>query len=243
MLPIITYLDLETTGATPLRDRITEIALVSFENGIEVARWQTLVNPEKSIPAFIQQLTGITNEMVANAPTFKEVAGLLAEYLDGAVLVAHNVRFDHGFLKSEYKRIGHILRQRLLCTVKLSRCLYPQHKSHGLDAIMERHQLTTNSRHRAMGDVDLMLGFVQSAQRELGHELVASMATTLAKRPSLPSNIDSHIIDEIPETAGVYLFYGDNDLPLDFTRFNRHIIMSKLERRVNNEGHQIYSRI
>ena len=123
MLPIITYLDLETTGATPLRDRITEIALVRFENGIEVARWQTLVNPEKSIPAFIQQLTGIDNEMVANAPTFKEVPGILAKYLDGAVMVAHNVRFDHGFLKSEYRRLGHVLRQRVLCTVKISRSL------------------------------------------------------------------------------------------------------------------------
>lgn len=93
MLPILTYLDLETTGATPLRDRITEIALVRFEHGVEVARWQTLVNPEKSIPAFIQQLTGIDNEMVATAPTFAEVADKLADYLEGAVLVAHNVRF------------------------------------------------------------------------------------------------------------------------------------------------------
>ena len=107
MLPAITYLDLETTGATPLSDRITEIALVRFENGVEVSRWQTLVNPEKSIPAFIQQLTGITNEMVANAPTFSEVAGTLADYLDGSVMAAHNARFDHGFLKSEYKRLGH----------------------------------------------------------------------------------------------------------------------------------------
>ena len=87
MLPIITYLDLETTGATPLRDRITEIALVRLEHGVEVARWQTLVNPQTPIPAFIQQLTGINNEMVTNAPTFKEVAGTLAEYLDGAVMV------------------------------------------------------------------------------------------------------------------------------------------------------------
>ena len=71
MLPIITYLDLETTGATPLRDRITEIALVRFEAGIEVARWQTLVNPETSIPPFIQQLTGITNDMVQEAPLHK----------------------------------------------------------------------------------------------------------------------------------------------------------------------------
>ena len=214
MLPIITYLDLETTGATPLRDRITEIALVRFEAGIEVARWQTLVNPETSIPPFIQQLTGITNDMVQEAPTFAQVADKLATFLEGAVMAAHNVRFDHGFLKSEYRRIGQTLRQRVLCTVKLSRKLYPQHRGHGLDAIMHRHQLTTEMRHRAMGDVELMIGFVDSAQHELGMECVAEAAKELSKKPSLPANIDSNIVDEIPDTPGVYFFYGENDLPL-----------------------------
>lgn len=214
MLPIVTYLDLETTGATPLKDRVIEIALVRIEHGQEVVRWQTLVNPEIPIPTFIQRLTGINNEMVKNAPTFKEVAGILAEYLDGAVMAAHNVRFDHGFLKSEYRRLGHVLRQRVICTVKLSRRLYPEHRSHGLDAIMQRHQLKTDVRHRAMGDVELMIGFVQSAERDLGIQTVASMAQTLAKRPSLPSHIDPHVVDEIPQTPGVYLFYGENDLPL-----------------------------
>ena len=214
MLPAITYLDLETTGATPLRDRITEIALVRFENGIEVSRWQTLVNPEKPIPAFIQQLTGITNEMVANAPTFSEVAGTLADYLDGSVMAAHNARFDHGFLKSEYKRLGHSLRQRVLCTVKLSRRLYPEHRSHGLDAIMTRHQLTTEARHRAMGDVELMIKFVASAQRELGYAKIAEVAKELSKQPTLPSGLEHYVVDDIPELPGVYLFYGATDLPL-----------------------------
>ena len=214
MLPIITYLDLETTGATPLRDRITEIALVRFEGGIEVARWQTLVNPETSIPPFIQQLTGITNDMVQEAPTFAQVADKLAAFLEGAVMAAHNVRFDHGFLKSEYRRLGQTLRQRVLCTVKLSRKLYPQHRGHGLDAIMHRHQLTTEMRHRAIGDVELMIGFVNSAQNELGIEHVAEAAKELCKKPSLPSNINSNLVDEIPDTPGVYFFYGENDLPL-----------------------------
>ena len=127
MLPSITFLDLETTGATPLRGRITEIALVRFDNGIETARWQTLVNPEQPIPAFIQQLTTINNEMVANAPLFKDVSDTLLSFLEGSVLAAHNVRFDHGFIKSEFKRIGFTLRQKVICTVKLSRLLYPQH--------------------------------------------------------------------------------------------------------------------
>ncbi len=214
MLPIITYLDLETTGATPLKDRITEIALVRFEDGVEVARWQTLVNPETNIPPFIQGLTGITNEMVADAPTFAEVADKLAAFLEGSVMAAHNARFDHGFLKSEYRRLGQVLRQRVLCTVKLSRRLYPQHRGHGLDAIMHRHHLTTEMRHRAMGDVELMVGFVASAQNELGAERVAEAAVELSKQPSLPSNIDHQLVDEMPDTPGVYFFYGENDLPL-----------------------------
>ena len=214
MLPIITYLDLETTGATPLRDRITEIALVRYEGGVEVSRWQTLVNPEMRIPPFIQQLTGITNEMVQEAPTFAEVAATLSTYLEGAVLAAHNVRFDHGFLKNEYKRIGASLRQRVICTVKLSRKLYPEHRSHSLDAIMQRHQLTTQSRHRAMSDVELMIAFVQSAQREHGLARLQEVAVELAKKPSLPSGIEHHMVDDIPETSGVYLFYGESPLPL-----------------------------
>ena len=214
MLPSITFLDLETTGATPLRDRITEIALVRFDNGVETARWQTLVNPEQPIPAYIQQLTTINNDMVANAPVFKEVADTLLAFLEGSVLAAHNVRFDHGFIKAEFKRIGITLRQKVICTVKLSRLLYPQHKSHGLDAIMQRHQLTTIARHRAMGDVEMMLAFIESAKCELGDEAITKAAAELMQYPTLPPHLDANLLDDMPETPGVYLFFGDNDLPL-----------------------------
>ncbi|MBC7755969.1 MAG: GIY-YIG nuclease family protein [Bdellovibrio sp.] len=214
MLPSITFLDLETTGATPLRDRITEIALVRFDNGIETARWQTLVNPEQPIPPFIQQLTTINNDMVANAPVFKDVADTLLSFLEGSVLAAHNVRFDHGFIKSEFKRIGFTLRQKVICTVKLSRLLYPQHKSHGLDAIMQRHNLTTIARHRAMGDVDVMLAFIESARLELGDAAINKAAAQLMNHPTLPPHLDASLLDDMPETPGVYLFFGDSDLPL-----------------------------
>ena len=214
MLPSITFLDLETTGATPLRDRITEIALVRFDNGIETARWQTLVNPEQPIPAFIQQLTSISNEMVLGAPLFKEVSHTLLSFLEGSVLAAHNVRFDHGFIKAEFKRIGITLRQKVICTVKLSRMLYPQHKSHGLDAIMHRHNLSTISRHRAMGDVEMMLGFIESAKLELGDFAIANAAAQLMNTPSLPPYLNANLLYDMPETPGVYLFYGENNLPL-----------------------------
>ena len=214
MLPSYTLLDLETTGATPVIDRITEIALIRFENGIEVSRWQTLVNPETSIPPFIQQLTGINDAMVATAPTFKQVAGELLDYLDGTVLCAHSARFDHGFLKNEFKRMGVDLRQKVLCTVKLSRKLYPEHRSHSLDAIMSRHELSTSARHRAMGDVEVLVAFLDSARRELGYARIEEAANNLMKGQTVPSGLDQKLLEDLPETPGVYLFYGENALPL-----------------------------
>ncbi|MDP2027775.1 MAG: exonuclease domain-containing protein [Sulfuriferula sp.] len=214
MLPAYVLLDLETTGATPARDRITEIALIRYENGEEVARWQTLVNPHMPIPPFIQTLTGIGDDMVQAAPDFESVAPRLYQYLDGAVLVAHNVRFDHGFLKHEFQRIGIILRQKVLCSVKLSRLLYPQHRSHGLDAVIQRHQIVVAARHRAMGDVEAVAAFIEAAGRELGEDRVALEVARLMTAPSLPPGLDPSLLDELPETAGVYLFFGADDAPL-----------------------------
>lgn len=214
MLPVYVLLDLETTGATPARDRITEIALIRYENGEEVARWQTLVNPHQPIPPFIQTLTGISDDMVQTAPDFESVAPRLYQYLDGAVLVAHNVRFDHGFLKHEFQRIGITLRQKVLCSVKLSRLLYPQHRSHGLDAVIQRHQIVVAARHRAMGDVEAVAAFIEAAGRELGEDRVALEVARLMTAPSLPPGLDPSLLDELPETAGVYLFFGADDVPL-----------------------------
>ena len=209
MLPCYVLLDLETTGGNPLVSRITEIAAVRVENGLEVARWSTLVNPGTGIPPLIQSLTGISNAMVADAPAFDEVGATLLKLLEGAVLVAHNVRFDHGFLLQEYARMDVALRVKTLCTVRLSRKLYPQHKGHGLDAIMQRHGLTTVSRHRAMGDVDLMRGFLQVATQELGADAVSQQAQILLQgSAAVPPHLETNVAD-IPETAGVYLFYGE----------------------------------
>jgi DNA polymerase III subunit epsilon len=209
MLPCYVLLDLETTGGNPLDCRITEIAAVRVENGLEVARWSTLVNPGTRIPPLIQGLTGISDAMVADAPSFDEVGAALLKLLDGAVLVAHNVRFDHGFLLQEYARMDVALRVKTLCTVRLSRKLYPQHKGHGLDAIMQRHGLTTLSRHRAMGDVDLVQGFLAVATQELGAEAVSQQAQLLLQgSAAVPPHLETNVAD-IPETAGVYLFYGE----------------------------------
>jgi DNA polymerase-3 subunit epsilon len=207
-------LDLETTGGNAVHDRITEIAAVRVEHGVETARWSTLVNPGVRIPPFIQSLTGISDAMVADAPGFDEVAQTLLKLLDGAVFVAHNVRFDHGFVLNEMARLGHTLKIKTLCTVRLSRKLYPQHKGHGLDAILQRHGLHTLARHRAMGDVEVVLQWLQIASQELGLEAVRRTAMELMLgSASVPPQLET-VIADIPDTPGVYLFFGEGTLPL-----------------------------
>ena len=214
MLPCFVMLDLETTGGNGVHDRITEIAAVRVENGIETERWSTLVNPGVRIPPFIQSLTGITDAMVEDAPSFESVAPKLLKILEGAVFVAHNVRFDHGFVVNELQRLDQRLKAKTLCTVRLSRKLYPQFKSHGLDAIMQRHGLQTMARHRAMGDVDMVLAWLKLAEQELGLEAVQREAAALLQTSaSLPPLLETPV-HEIPDTPGVYLFYGEGSIPL-----------------------------
>lgn len=213
MLPCFVLLDLETTGTNPVHDRITEVAVMRIEQGETVAQWSRLIDPGQRIPPFIQQLTGINDAMVAGAPSFAEVLPELLDVLQGAVLVAHNVRFDHGFLKQAAAREGVDLRVKTLCTVRLSRKLYPQARGHGLDAIMRRHGLHTTARHRAMGDVELLHQWLNIAQSELGTVAVETAAQDLLRgSASLPPHLETPM-DEIPDTPGVYLFFGEGDLP------------------------------
>jgi DNA polymerase-3 subunit epsilon len=210
----LAIVDLETTGAHPAHNRVTEIAVIEVDDGEVTGEWSTLVNPESAIPAAIQALTGITNDMVAGAPAFGALAVELHARLAGRVLVAHNARFDYGFLKHEFERAGLAYRARTLCTVKLSRRLYPEHARHNLDSLIERHGLECRARHRAMGDAEAVWQFLRVAQAERGEEVLAVAARQVAKQPTLPAHIDRAMVDAIPDAPGVYLFYGEGAAPL-----------------------------
>jgi DNA polymerase-3 subunit epsilon len=210
----LAIVDLETTGAHPLHDRVTEIAVIEVRGGEFAGEWSTLVNPEAAIPAAIQALTGITNDMVAGAPTFARLAAGLHERLEGRVLVAHNARFDYGFLRREFQRAGLDYRARTLCTVKLSRRLYPEHARHNLDSVMQRHGLECKARHRALGDAEAVWQFLRAAAAERGEEMLAVAARQVAKQPALPPHLDGAMVDAVPDAPGVYLFYGEGGTPL-----------------------------
>ena len=210
----LAIVDVETTGAHPAWDRVTEIAVVEVADGEVASEWSTLVNPGAPIPAGIQALTGITNEMVAGAPAFAELAAELHERLDGRVFVAHNARFDYGFLRHEFERAGLRFQARTLCTVKLSRRLYPQAARHSLDSLIARHGLRCEARHRALGDAQAVWQFLRLAAEEHGAEVVQLAAKQVAKLPALPPHLDRAAVDAVPEAPGVYLFFGENDAPL-----------------------------
>ncbi|WP_153147666.1 3'-5' exonuclease family protein [Dechloromonas sp. H13] len=214
----LAFVDLETTGATATADRITEIGIVEVDADGTVREWQQLVNPGTRIPPFIEQLTGISNEMVAAAPSFAAVAGETLRRLEGRLFIAHNARFDYGFLKNEFKRLGVDFRAPVLCTVKLSRTLYPQFHRHNLDSLIERHALRADARHRALADAQLIHQFWQKIHVDRSSDEIDAALAKLAARPSLPPHLDPGIIDDLPEGPGVYLFYGEptesGDLPL-----------------------------
>ena len=212
--PSVAFVDLETTGTSAGADRITEVGIVRVDDGAQVSEWSSLVDPECSIPAGVQALTGITNAMVAGAPTFGQIASEIAERLAGCVFVAHNARFDYGFLKQEFGRLGRAFHAKVVCTVKLSRRLYPDSGRHNLDALIERHHLPVADRHRALGDARVLLAFIQTIYRERATEVVEAAIARMLKSPSLPPQLPPDALDGIPEAPGVYRFYGLNSLPL-----------------------------
>ncbi len=210
----LVYVDLETTGANPLRDRITEIGLVMVD-GDRVESWTSLVNPGVAIPPFIQQLTGIDDGMVARAPAFAELVPEVLERLQGRLFVAHNARFDYGFLKSEFRRLGIPFHARVLCTVQLSKKLYPLEHKHNLDTLTVRHGLIVEgARHRALTDAELVRQFIAVARREQGKEAVEAAVADLTRLPAWPEGLDPLLMDELPETPGVFVCYGEHGHPL-----------------------------
>jgi DNA polymerase-3 subunit epsilon len=210
----LVFVDLETTGGNAAYDRITEVGIVRVRNGELADEWSSLVNPERPIPSYIEAFTGISNQMVADAPRFAEIAALVRQKLHGAVFVAHNARFDYSFLRSEFLHADLNFSAKVLCTVKLSRRLFPEYARHNLDAVMERNGLTCSARHRALGDARVIHDFWFKLRREVPEpQLAAAVRTVLGVR-KLPAHLPPDLADELPEGPGAYRFFGEADILL-----------------------------
>lgn len=200
-------IDLETTGTHLQKDRILEIAIVLMDGEKVEEEWSSLISPEGvSISPFISQLTGINTAMCQFAPAFSDIAATVLDKLKDRVVYAHNARFDYAFLKQAFARCQYEFFSPYVCTVKLSKMLYPHHRKHNLDAVRERLQLPTEDRHRALGDTRTVLHFIQHLFATQSKENVERILQTITDKPVLPSLMKQKNIDVLPTGPGVYIF-------------------------------------
>jgi DNA polymerase-3 subunit epsilon len=230
-------LDIETTGGSPKNCKITEIAIFIHDGSKVIDEYATLINPEVNIPYFITNLTGISNEMVENAPRFYEVAKKIVELTEGRTVVGHNVNFDYSFIKSEFKQLGYDFDRKTLCTVKLSRKIIPGYPSYSLGKICEILGIQNTGRHRASGDALATVKLFEhliSKSSESGQELPLGNANT-GKARNLNDFLKPEDISAIPDESGVYYFH-DSEGNLIYIGKSKNLRKRVLDHFGNNES-------
>lgn len=202
--------DIETTGGYAANNDITEIAIVLHDGQSVVKRFESLVKPVRTIPYYIQVLTGITNDMVAEAPSFDELAPDIFALLQGNIFVAHNVNFDYSFLKHHFSTIGYELNSSKLCTVRLSKKVFPGIPSYSLGNLCRYFGIHIENRHRAGGDADATVRLLEHLLQHNAEPHIQQFIKRGAKEQSLPPNLPKEQIEQLPYTPGVYYFHNRN---------------------------------
>ncbi len=202
-------IDIETTGGSARIEKITEIAVYLYDGYKITDEFISLVNPERNIPYFITTLTGITNEMVENAPRFYEIARII-ELTEGRTFVAHNARFDYSFIRQEFKSLGYNFKRSILDTVALSRRLLPGHKSYSLGNICSDLNISIVGRHRAAGDALATVKLFEILMAR-DSEINGGMSSLIksSRISKLNPKLDLNKIEMIPEEPGIYYFYNE----------------------------------
>lgn len=177
----LAIVDVETTGMSARHHRIIEIAIIRVEGNKIVDTFTSLINPKAFIPPIITHITGIREEDLVDAPYFGKVKNKVKKFLKGATFIAHNATFDYNFICKEFEREQMFFESKKCCTVRLSRRLYPQYKSHSLAALIERHGFKYKARHRAYDDAFVVWQFLRKIKKEIPKELVQSTWDFLTK--------------------------------------------------------------
>jgi len=239
-------LDIETTGGSPKTEKITEIAIFFHDGDKVVGEWTTLINPEKPIPYFITGLTGITNEMVADAPKFYEVAKELVERTENYTIVGHNVSFDYSFIKSEFKQLGFAYDRKTLCTVKLSRKTFPGYKSYSLGKICKELGIEIRDRHRAAGDALATVKLFELIRdNQNGGEDLTLISDSSGRYKNLNENLTVEDIENLPEECGTYYLFDEKQqlLYIGKSKNIRHRVLSHLGNSTSKRALEMKQRI
>jgi len=211
---VYAIIDIETTGGHPSANAITEISVYVSDGKNVITQFETLVNPEISIPPYIQAFTGITNEMVVNAPSFGDIAPKLKEILEGNIFVAHNVNFDYSFIKHQFELVGISFQAKKLCTVRLSRKIVPGHRSYSLGNICASLNIPLSNRHRAGGDSFATLQLFHYLLEKDVENVIEESLKKGSKEQQLPPNLPKEDFEKLPKTSGVYYFIDSKGLAL-----------------------------
>lgn len=204
------FVDIETTGLKFTHNRIIEIGIVVVENGKVIKKFNQLVNPEERVSAFSYELTGINPHELSNAKNFNQLSEDILAHLEDAIFVAHNARFDYSFIREEFKRIGIDFNAKTLCTVKLSKNLFPEHQRHSLDHVTARAGITVKNRHRAYDDAEALWKFIKYLKKHFTEEQIEEAFLDTTKSRHRPPNLAPELFTTLPETSGIYIFYGQN---------------------------------
>ena len=208
---LYTIIDIETTGNGLKGNNITEISIFKFDGETVVDEFTSLVNPQCPIPNFITGLTGIDDEMVRNAPTFKTIAKHVLTITEDCVFVAHAVNFDYGVIKEEFRRLGIEFIRKKLCTVRLSRKLIPGLQSYSLGKLCSAVGIPLKDRHRARGDAKATVTlFKRLLQQPDAHTVIKNFLNARSQEATLPPHLDKKVVESIPNKPGVYYFLDRN---------------------------------
>lgn len=201
---LYTIVDIETTGRG---NKITEISIFKYDGIQVIEEYTSLVNPEALIPPDITALTGIDDVMVADAPTFREIAHKVLDITAGCIFVAHSVNFDYNVIRNECKAIGLDFRRPKLCTVRLSRRLFPGLRSYGLGKLCQSRHIIIKDRHRARGDAEATVElFRQLLVADHSGTVIKEFLKKSSKEATLPPHLSTQVFDDIPNAPGIYLF-------------------------------------
>lgn len=201
--------DIETTGGHANANGITEIAICIHDGKKVTQRYSTLVNPGRDIPVYIRALTGITNEMVQDAPRFEDVAADIYHLLHGKIFVAHNVNFDFSFIRYHLASAGYDLQCNKLCTVRLGRKILPGMPSYSLGKLCRHLGIDNESRHRAAGDAEATATLFSILLQNDSSNHIWEALKQRSREQVLPSNLPKEDIDLLPHAPGVYYFHNE----------------------------------
>lgn len=200
--------DVETTGGYADNHRVIEVGIAISDGKTITERYNQLINPQRYIPKHITELTGISNDDVSNAPSFEEVAQEVFDLIQGQVFVAHNVNFDYTFIRRELERSGYTWSAKKLCTVRLSRSIFPGFRSYKLSSLAREFDVVNPNPHRALADAE--------TAADIFHRLLEKDENTVLRtidpsrgQSTLPMNLPREVFHQLPEQPGVY--YMENE--------------------------------